>query len=452
MKKIVVLGAGESGTGAAILAKEKGYHVFVSDASTIKEAYKSELNTLKIPWEEGQHTTSLILEADEIVKSPGIPNSIPLLKAAKERGITIISEIEFAGRYTDAKMICITGSNGKTTTTSLLYHILKESGLKVGVAGNIGYSLARQILKEECDYYVVELSSFQLDNMYQFKADIAILLNITPDHLDRYEYVFQNYIDSKFRVVQNQSKAEKFIFWNDDPIIQKELSKRAITASLYPFCIENPSIEQASYSNTDALVIDNGKLSIKRDSLTLKGVHNLLNAIAATTAAYLIGLNENQIEQGLSSFKGVEHRLEYVDTIDGITYINDSKATNIDSCYYALQAMTDKTILIIGGKDKGNDYNTISHLISDKCKALVFLGADNRKLIDFFKDFSIPYYSTNKMKDAVEKAHHIASDGETILLSPCCASFDLFSSYEERGKCFKEIVKQLKHGSNSETV
>ena len=439
-KKVVILGAGESGTGAALLAKTKGYHVFVSDSAQIKEKFKTELDKMQVEWEEGSHTWDKVLSADLIIKSPGIPDTAPIIEASTTKAIPVISEIEFAGRFSDAKMICITGSNGKTTTTSLLYHIFKQAGKNVGVAGNIGASLARQVATAEHDYYIVELSSFQLDNMYDFKADIAILLNITPDHLDRYEYKMDNYIDAKFRIIQNQTPKDHFIYWVDDAIINKQVEQREIIAQCNPF-----SLEYASYTTADQtnIKVNNGSFIVKREHLKLLGTHNLLNAMAATTAAQLSGLTVEQIEQGMESFEGVEHRLEYVTTIDQITYINDSKATNVDSCYYALQAMHKPTVLILGGKDKGNNYDEISQLVKDKCVGLVFMGIDNSKLQSYFKDFGIPISDTCSIEDAVKAAKILAPKDSIVLLSPCCASFDLFSSYENRGELFKQTINKL---------
>lgn len=442
---IVVLGAGESGTGAAILAKSKGFDVLVSDYSKISDKYKTELNSHDIKWEEGHHSLDLILKAREIIKSPGIPDTIPLLQKATEKNIKIISEIEFASRYTQAKMIAITGSNGKTTTASLIYHLFKKANLNVGLAGNIGFSLARQVAQSNHEYYILELSSFQLDNMYQFKADIAILLNITPDHLDRYGYVFQNYINSKLRITQNQTPEDKFIFWADDPVITKELAKRTLKGTMFPFSLEakKESLPHLTIADSQYIFVDDYKLKISRQFSKLAGKHNLYNTMSAVITAYLTGIQPEIIEEGLETFTGVEHRLEFVKTINDVEYINDSKATNVDSCYYALQAMTKPTVLILGGKDKGNDYDQIKELIKEKCKALVFLGADNQKLKDYFKNFNIPTVDTDSMDKAVEEAQKITSPGDVVLLSPCCASFDLFNSYEHRGELFKNKINQM---------
>lgn len=444
MSKIVVLGAGESGAGAAVLAKTKGFDTFVSDMSMIKDKYKALLNKYNISWEEGKHTEEMILDADEVIKSPGIPNDAPLILKLQEKGIHIISEIEFAGRYTDAKMVCITGSNGKTTTTSLIYHIFKSAGLNVGLAGNIGNSLALQVATENYDYYVIELSSFQLDNMYDFRANIAVLMNITPDHLDRYEHCMQNYVDAKFRITQNQTEEDAFIFWNEDPIIQKELSKHGLKAQLYPFAAlkENGAI---AYVADDEVRIDKPiAFNMEQEELALRGTHNLYNSLAAGISANIAGIQKEDIRKALSDFKGVEHRLEKVCDVRGIHFINDSKATNVNSCWYALQSMTTKTVLILGGKDKGNDYTEIEELVKEKCSALVYLGLHNEKLHAFFDRLGLPVADiTTGMQDAVEAAYHLAKKGETVLLSPCCASFDLFKSYEDRGEQFKKYVRAL---------
>ena len=444
INKIVVLGGGESGVGAAILALKQGFEVFLSDFSTIKPNYQQELNAYGILWEENQHTESAVLSAHEVIKSPGIPDTAPIIQKIKAAGIPIISEIEFAGRYTDAKMICITGSNGKTTTTMLTYHILKNSGINVGLAGNVGNSLARQVAEQMYDYYVLELSSFQLDNSYQFKADIAILLNITPDHLDRYEYDFQKYIDAKFRIIQNQTEHDAFIYWNDDPVIAEALSKREIKAVQYPFALDNKPGVRAYIENLH-LVIQTLKneFNMPVDDLALVGTHNTYNSMAAGLSANIMNLSNDKIRQSLSDFQGVEHRLEYVGTVRGIRFINDSKATNVNSCWYALQSMQTPTVLIIGGTDKGNDYTEIEALVKEKTKALVFLGIDNSKLQQFFGEKVSCIAEAKSMQEAVEKAYAFAQKGDTVLLSPCCASFDLFKNYEDRGIQFKTVVKHL---------
>ena len=441
MKRIIVLGAAESGVGAAALAKVKGFEVFVSDMGKIRDNYKDILNQYEVEWEEGQHTESLILNADEVVKSPGIPEDAPMVKKLKEAGIPIISEIEFAGRYTEAKMVCITGSNGKTTTTSLIYHIFRSAGYNVGLAGNIGRSLALQIAEGKTfDWYIIELSSFQLDNMYQFRAHIAILLNITPDHLDRYSNCMQNYTDSKMRILQNQKEEDAFIYWADDPIIQKELAKYHIKARQCPFSILTQK-DMTGYVQEGEYILNLPlPFCMKQSELSLRGKHNMYNTLAAGIAARLGGIDDKTLKECLSNFKGVEHRLEKVAEKNGILYINDSKATNVDACWYALDSMTTPTILIIGGKDKGNDYNAIKSLVKEKCAGLVYLGADNSKLHDFFDTMGIPIADTHTMKDCVKSCNKMAKPGYTVLLSPCCASFDLFKNMEDRGEQFRECV------------
>lgn len=443
MKRIVVLGAGESGAGAAVLAKVKGFDTFVSDMSNISEKYKNLLKKYDISWEEGKHTEELILNADEIIKSPGIPNEAPIIQKLKAQDTPIISEIEFAGRYTNAKMICITGSNGKTTTTSLIYHIFKSAGLNVGLAGNIGKSLALQVATEQHDYYIIELSSFQLDDMYNFRANIAVLMNITPDHLDRYDHNMQNYINAKFRIAQNQTQDDAFIFWNDDPIIKQELSKHGIKAQLYPFSAIKEEGAVAYVEQHEVVINKPIAFNMEQEKLALTGTHNLYNSLAAGISANLAGITKDDIRKALSDFKGVEHRLEKVARVRGIDFINDSKATNVNSCWYALQSMPTKTILILGGKDKGNDYTEIEDLVKEKCSGLVYLGLHNEKLHTFFDRFGLPVADVQSMKDAVDAAYKMAQKGETVLLSPCCASFDLFKSYEDRGEQFKKCVLEL---------
>lgn len=442
-QRIVVLGAGESGTGAAVLAMRKGFDVFVSDMSAIKASYKEVLEAHHIPWEEEQHTESLILNADEIIKSPGIPNNAPIIMKVKQCHIPIISEIEFAGRYTRAKMICVTGSNGKTTTTSLIYHIFKSAGLNVGLAGNIGQSLALQVAEKDYDYYVIELSSFQLDNMYKFRANIAVLMNITPDHLDRYDYNMQNYVDAKFRIIQNQTEEDAFIFWNDDPIIRRELKKYGIHAKLYPFSAIKEDGAIAYAEDNMVVITEPIAFNMEQEELALTGTHNLYNSLAAGISANLAGIRKEAIREALRDFKGVEHRLEKVARVRGVDYINDSKATNVNSCWYALQSMTTPTVLILGGKDKGNDYNEIAGLVKEKCCGLIYLGLHNEKLHAFFDSMGLPVADVQSMKNAVEAAYRMARKGETVLLSPCCASFDLFKNYEDRGDQFKACVRAL---------
>lgn len=445
MSKIVVLGAGESGVGAAILAKAKGFDVLVSDLSEIKPEYKKELDDNGVRWEEKGHSTDEILKADEVVKSPGIPDKAPLVAELRAKGVPVISEIEFAGRYTDSKMICITGSNGKTTTTMLTYHTLKKAGLDVGLAGNVGFSLARQVAVDPHDYYVIELSSFQLDGMFDFKADIAVLLNITPDHLDRYDYKFQNYVDSKFRIVQNMTEADCFIYWNDDPVIQAELAKRDdIKASKCPFALEKAE-GLAAYVENEVLKfeIKDKKIDMELSKLSLKGQHNVYNSMASGLSAAVLNLTKETIRESLCDFQGVEHRLEAVARVRNVLFVNDSKATNVNSCWYALQCMNTPVVLILGGKDKGNDYSEIEELVKQKVRAIVCLGVDNSKLHDFFDGKVQNIADASSMKEAVEKSFRFAEKGDTVLLSPCCASFDLFQSYEDRGRQFKEQVRNL---------
>ena len=443
MARIVILGAGESGAGAAVLAQKKEFDTFVSDMSLIKDKYKAMLNERGIQWEEGKHTEELILNADEVIKSPGIPNDAPIILKLKNQGTPIISEIEFAGRYTNAKMICITGSNGKTTTTSLIYHIFKKAGLNVGLAGNIGQSLAYQVAECNYDYYVIELSSFQLDNMYKLHANIAVLMNITPDHLDRYGFEMQNYVDAKFRIIQNQTDDDAFIFWNDDPIIQKELHKYGIHGQYFPFAEKNEEGVAAFTEENKVYFTRPIAFNMEQEELALTGTHNLFNSMAAGISANIAGIRKECIREALNDFKGVEHRLEKVARVKGVDYINDSKATNVNSCWYALQSMKTKTVLILGGKDKGNDYNEIADLVKEKCSGLIFLGLHNEKLHDFFGNFGLPIVDVQSMPDAVNAAYNMAKKGETVLLSPCCASFDLFKSYEDRGDQFKECVRNL---------
>ncbi|MCQ2190884.1 MAG: UDP-N-acetylmuramoyl-L-alanine--D-glutamate ligase [Paludibacteraceae bacterium] len=444
MKRIVVLGAGESGVGSAILAQKQGFDVFVSDMSPIKEKYVAELNQYNIAWEQGQHTEELILNADEVIKSPGIPEKAPIIKALRAKGINIISEIEFAGRYSKSKMVCITGSNGKTTTTTLVHYIFKMAGLDASLAGNIGFSLARQVAIDPHDYYIIELSSFQLDGMYDFKADIAILLNITPDHLDRYEYKFQNYVDSKMRIIQNMTENDTFIYWNEDPVVTKEIEKYDIKAKMMPFSIQ--TIEgMAAYLENNQLVINlnNNYIDMDINKLALKGQHNTYNSMAAGIAAGVEGIKKDTIRKAFSEFSGVEHRLEPVAKVRSVLFINDSKATNVNSCWYALQCMNTPVVLILGGKDKGNDYTEIEDLVKEKVKAIVCLGVDNTKLHEFFDGKVENIADAGSMEEAVNKCFAFADKGDTVLLSPCCASFDLFKSYEDRGQQFKECVKRL---------
>ena len=444
-KKIVILGGGESGTGAAILAKKQGFEVFVSDFSEIKPNYKAILDSYHIDWEEKKHTEAKILAADEVIKSPGISVKTPVMKSILATGISVVSEIEFAGRYTTAKKICITGSNGKTTTTLLTYHILKRAGLNVGLAGNVGKSFALQVAEEAYDYYVLELSSFQLDDMYGFKADIAVMMNITPDHLDRYDYTMQNYVDAKFRILQNQTKDDLFIYWNDDPIIRAEIEKKRPVAQLCPFA-EKEAEGVKAYTENLKLVIQTSKktFAMDQDLLALTGTHNLYNSLAAGIAAKALDVSDEQLREALHDFTGVEHRMERVARVRGVEYINDSKATNVNSCWYALQSIQTPVVLILGGVDKGNDYTEIEPLVREKVKALIFLGTDNNKLHAFFDDSVVGIIEdATSMEEAVDKAYRIAEQGDTVLLSPCSASFDLFKNYEDRGEQFKSCVRTL---------
>ena len=445
--RLVVLGGGESGVGAAILAKDKGMDVFLSDFGSIAPRYADMLRREGIPFEQGQHTMDLILNADEVVKSPGIAPTLPVMKAIAGKSIPVISEIEFAGRYTDAKMICITGSNGKTTTTLLTYHILKDAGVNVGLAGNVGRSMALQVAREHHDVYVIELSSFQLENMYEFKANIAVMLNITPDHLDRYDYKMQNYINAKFRILNNLTPTDAFIFWQDDPVIQAQMRQIATEATLYPFAEEKEEGTKAFVDKEQDLEIHTPctSLTMPRAELSLNGLHNLYNSMAAGLSACLMDIRKEDIRRALSDLEGVEHRLEYVETINGVRYINDSKATNVNSTWYALESMPKQgIILILGGKDKGNDYSEIEPLVREKVRAIVCMGKDNAKLLDFFTGKVPEIYDTHSIDDAVATCHRIAAEGDTVLLSPCCASFDLFKSYEDRGEQFKQRVRALK--------
>jgi UDP-N-acetylmuramoylalanine--D-glutamate ligase len=445
MKRLVVLGGGESGVGAAILGKVKGMEVFLSDMGKITQRYKDALNEAGIEWEEGVHTEDRILAADEVVKSPGIPPTVPIMQRIASKNIPVISEIEFAGRYTDAKMVCITGSNGKTTTTLLTYHILKNAGINVGLAGNVGKSLAWQVAYEKHDVYVIELSSFQLENMYDFKANVAVMLNITPDHLDRYDYEMQNYVNAKFRIIRNQTAQDAFIFWQDDPVIQAQMRQLKIEASLFPFAEMEEEESKAYIDAEHDLVINTpgSSLRMPRADLSLNGLHNLYNSMAAGLSACLLDIDKEDIRRALSNFEGVEHRLEYVATVNGVRYINDSKATNVNSCWYALESMSQNTVLILGGKDKGNDYSEIEPLVLKKVKAIVCMGKDNEKLVKFFEGKVPELRDTHSLEEAVKACAEIAVDGDTVLLSPCCASFDLFKSYEDRGEQFKAAVKSM---------
>lgn len=445
MKKLVILGGGESGFGAAVLGRKLGMDVFLSDSGSLREPYREMLLSRGIPFEEGGHDRDRILNADIVVKSPGIPDKAPLVVALREKGIPVVSEIEFAARHTDAKMIGITGSNGKTTTTSLIYHILKNAGVEAGLAGNIGHSLALQVAEDPKPLYVIELSSFQLDGMFSFKADIAVLMNITPDHLDRYDYKMQNYVDSKFRIIRNQTSADFFIYWADDPVIKGELHKYDIKSTPLPFTSDGSGNAAASVDAEKIRISLPGAaaFSMERSQIPIKGLHNMFNCMAAALACAAAGLSPEQIKAGIASFKAVPHRLELVAEIDGIRWINDSKATNVASTYYALESMDTPTVLILGGTDKGNDYSEILPFVKEKVKAIVAMGVDNRKIVDFFKPVVPLVEDTHSLADAVEACRKAASEGDTVLLSPCCASFDLFKNYEQRGDLFKEAVRLL---------
>ncbi len=446
MDTLVILGGGESGVGAAILGKTKGFNVFLSDSGLIAERYRTQLDEEGIEWEQGGHSMDRILQADEVVKSPGIPPTAPVIEAIVAKGIPVISEIELAGRYTDARMVCITGSNGKTTTTLLTYHILKDAGVNVGLAGNVGRSLALQVAREHHDVYVIELSSFQLENMYDFPANIAVLLNITPDHLDRYDYEMQNYINAKFRILNNLTPRDAFIFWQDDPVIRRQLERVTTEASMYPFAERKEEGSRAWVDEEECLVVETPEenLRMPRADLSLNGLHNLYNSMAAALSACILDIDKDDIRKALSDFEGVEHRLEPAGTVNGVRYINDSKATNVNSTWYALESMPRDTVLILGGKDKGNDYSEILPLVKEKVKAIICMGKDNHKLLDFFTDQVPAIYDTHSIEEAVATAARISVSGDTVLLSPCCASFDLFKSYEDRGRQFKAQVNALK--------
>ena len=444
--RLVILGGGESGVGAAILGKKLGMDVFLSDAGSIAPRYADELTRRGIPFEQEGHTEALILNADEVVKSPGIPPTAPLVEKLSAQGTPVISEIELAGRHSDAKMVCITGSNGKTTTTMLIYHILREAGLNVGLAGNVGKSLAWQVAESDHDVYVVELSSFQLENMYRFHANIAVILNITPDHLDRYNFEMQNYINAKFRILNNLTPQDAFIYWQDDPVITRQLEQVTTEARMFPFAEHHEDGSSAWVDDEASLIIDTPETSLNmpRAELSLNGLHNLYNSMAAALSACILDIDKEEIREALGDFEGVEHRLEYTATVDGVRYINDSKATNVNSCWYALESMPSNTILILGGKDKGNDYSEILPLVKEKVKAIICMGKDNAKLLDFFTGQVPEIHDTHSIDEAIATARAIGREGDTVLLSPCCASFDLFSSYEDRGHQFKDRVLKLK--------
>ncbi|MEQ8219056.1 MAG: UDP-N-acetylmuramoyl-L-alanine--D-glutamate ligase [Arenibacter sp.] len=444
MRRLVVLGGGESGVGTAILGKKEGFEVFVSDKGIIKEEYRKVLEHFEIDWEEQQHTEEKILNADLVMKSPGIPDKVPLVVKLKEAGIPIISEIEFASRYTKATIIGITGSNGKTTTTMLTNHILKEGGQHVGMAGNIGDSYAKMVAEKDFDYYVLEISSFQLDGIVDFKPHIAILTNITPDHLDRYEYKFENYIASKFRIAKNQTKEDYLIYDADDEVIVQWLQKNPVQSRLLPFSISK-KLDEGAYLENDKIIIKthNNTIEMSTDALALEGKHNLKNTMAATTAAKLISIRKETIRRSIENFQGAEHRLEKVLKIHHVQYINDSKATNVNATYYALDSMRTPTVWIVGGVDKGNDYKELMPLVREKVKAIICLGLDNSKIKDAFGNVVDLVVETFAMDEAVKVAYKIAERGDTVLLSPACASFDLFKNYEDRGNQFKEAIKKL---------
>lgn len=442
-KNMVILGAGESGVGAAILAVQKGWHVFVSDASSIKSEFQKELNRLGVESEEGKHSMDRILAADVIIKSPGIPEKTPLMKAIREKGLKVISEIEFGGYYSKGKTICITGSNGKTTTSLLTHHILKNAGLDVGLAGNVGYSFAKQVAEGDHEWYVIELSSFQLDDMHEFHANIAILTNITPDHLDRYEYDMQNYVDSKFRILQNQTNQDWFIFNADDPIISNEMKKRMPQMNLAPFSLKMEQNPGAHALNKQLTININQQFAMSIHELALKGKHNTQNALAAGIAARLVEIRKDIVRESLEDFTNVEHRLEFVAKVNGIEFINDSKATNINSAWFALESMEKPTVWIVGGVDKGNDYAELTALVREKVKAIVCLGVDNQKILDAFSGVVDTIVEAGSAMEAVAYGYRLAQNEEIVLLSPACASFDLFENYEDRGNQFKQAVRSL---------
>ena len=444
MKRIVVLGGGESGVGAAVLARSKGFEVFLSDVGSLQTESKEMLQRYDIPFEEGRHTPEQILTAAEVIKSPGIPDTAPMVEALQQRGIPVISEIEFAGRYDSAKKICITGSNGKTTTTSLIYFLLKNAGLNVGLAGNIGQSYAYQVATRQHDIYVLELSSFQLDNMYDFKADLAILLNITPDHLDRYDHDMQKYIHAKFRITQNMRPEDYFIFCSDDAVTVEHLKHIVLQAQKLPFSQKHPEA-QGAFLEGEALSVKYGpeEFKIFINELALQGKHNVYNSMAAAITAKVMDVRNETIRKSLMSFKGVEHRLEQVGKIRGVMFVNDSKATNVDSCWYALESMKTPVVWIAGGTDKGNDYSTLFDLVKDRVKAIVCLGVDSSKLYRDFADKVPVMVDAESAVQAVQEAYRLASPGDTVLLSPACASFDRFKNYEDRGKQFKDAVRKL---------
>ena len=444
MKRLVILGGGESGVGAAILGKKVGFDVFLSDMGSMKDEYKAILSEKGIPFEEKQHTEELILNADWIIKSPGIPKKSPIIQKISERQILISSEIEFASQYTDATLIAITGSNGKTTTTSLTYHMFKKAGYSVGLAGNIGKSFAWQVAEENFDYYILEISSFQLDDIQNFKPHIAMVLNLSPDHLDRYEYTYQKYIDAKFTITKNQDTKDYFIYNEDDPMTTNWFQNHNTKAQKLPFSL-HMKIENGAFSDHENINfhINSDTFKMKINELALTGKHNIANSMAAGIAGKLSKIKNDFIKQSLMDFEAVEHRLEFVLKINGINFINDSKATNVNSVYYALESMKTPVVWIVGGTDKGNDYSELIPFVQRKVKAIVCLGVDNKKIIDTFQDIVSNIVETKCMKDAVNAAYSLGSKGDSVLLSPACASFDLFKNYEDRGNQFKEEVRKL---------
>lgn len=444
MKRLVILGAGESGTGTAVLAKQKGYEVFVSDKSAIKQKYKDVLLNHGIEWEELLHTEELILNADEVVKSPGIPPTVPMIRAIKAKGIPVISEIEFAGRYTNAKMICVTGSNGKTTTASLIYHILKKAGYNVALGGNVGFSFAKLVSENTYDYFVLELSSFQLEDMYTFRAHVAVITNITPDHLDRYEYQLEKYAAAKFRITQNQTADDALIWCADDAITSTEIARRNITAKQYPFSLHKV-INPGAYIQNNQLVIhtEPNPLTMNIEELALQGKHNAYNSMAAGIASRLVEVRKESIRESLSDFQSVEHRLELVGRINNVDFINDSKATNVNSTWYALESVNTPIVWIVGGVDKGNDYSQLFELVRAKVHSIVCLGTDNAKIIDAFGGLVENIVEAGSAQEAVNLSYRLAKKGDSVLLSPACASFDLFENYEDRGRQFKNAVRSL---------
>jgi UDP-N-acetylmuramoylalanine--D-glutamate ligase len=444
MKKIVILGAGESGAGSAILAQKKGFDVFVSDKGEVKQKYREILEKNRVRWEEGKHTENEIFKADEVIKSPGVREDTPIVLQLREKSIPVISEIEFAGRYATGIKICVTGSNGKTTVTNLIHHILRKAGKNVAMTGNVGNSFAMAVAEGGYDYYVIELSSFQLDGMYSFKADIAVLMNITPDHLDRYDHNLQNYIDSKFRVTQNQTKSEFLIYWADDPVIKSELAKKDYGMTLLPFSADSKEGMTAYIENNELIIDYHIKTNLMTiHDLALKGRHNIFNSMAAAIASKVLTIRKEVIRESLSDFQGVEHRLEPVITVCGISFINDSKGTNVNSTWYALECIETDVVWIAGGIDKGNNYSELFPVVKQKVKAIVCLGKDNRKIVDAFKDLVPTIVETSSMDEAVKSSYYLAKKGQTVLLSPACASFDLFNNYEDRGRQFKQAVRNL---------